>query len=254
MQLRVPARIPGYRVAPGILDIPISGISLKRFTVLIVVCLSVAACGDAGLLDGLGDRSVNYVHGGTTTTTTTTEGPRPETPQGSIHATDVDWYNDTIAGDTPGMQASQVISIVWSRGDGVTSVIQASRSEIAAALPGVQFPELVPDTVGWVTSQLVFDVASGLLSEDTSAQFGLWHNAPYTTEAGRTAVMQVRPATSADIVGSISPEETSTGLNLSWAAEAYHYVIECPSALPEENCWQMAESVMPLSQMLPDQG
>jgi len=219
-----------------------------------LVCLSVAACGDAGLLDGLGDRSVNYVHGGTTTTTTTTEGPLPEAPQGSVHAVDIVWFNDGIAGESPTMEQGVAVSTVWSRGDGVTSVIQASRKEIAAALPGVQFPELVPDTVGWVTSQLVFDVASGLLSADTSAQFGLWHQEPYKTEGGRTAVISVRPATSADIVGSIQAEETTTGLDLSWAAEAYHYVIECPLELPEDNCWQMAESVMPLSQMLPDEG
>jgi hypothetical protein len=215
----------------------------------------VAACGDAGLLDGLGDRSVNYVHGGTTSaTTTTTEAPRTNTPQGTVNAADIIWYNDGIAGEAPTTDATAVISTVWSRGDGVTSVIQASRREIAAALPGIQFPGLVPDTVGWVTSQLVFDVASGLLNQDNAAQFGLWHDEPYTTEGGRTAVVQVRAATSADVVGSVTPEETSTGLNLSWATEAYHYTIECPNDLSEENCYQMQESIMPLSQMLPDQG
>jgi hypothetical protein len=225
---------------------------VKRTILLLAISLLLAACGEGGLLDGLGDRSVAYVHGETTSTTTTTTVPVAESPQGTVHATDVVWYNDGIEGESPTMETGVAISTVWSRGDGVTSVIQASRKEVAAALPGVQFPELVPDTVGWITSQLVFDVASGLLGQDTSAQFGLWHREPYTTEGGRTALLWVRPATSADVIGSISREETSSSLNLSWVAEAYHYVVECPLELPEENCYQMAESAMPLSQMLPE--
>ena len=41
--------------------------------------------------------------------------------------------------------------------------IDGDDREIAAVLPGIQFPELLPDEVGWVTSQLVFDVASATL-------------------------------------------------------------------------------------------
>lgn len=238
---------------PGYPDRTTTGNFVKRTIVSLLILLLVAACGDAGLLDGLGDRSVAYVHGETTSSTTTTTVVVAESPQGTVHATDVVWFNDNLEGEAPSDEIAVVIGTVWRRGDGTTSVIQASRKEIAAALPGVQFPELVPDTVGWVTSQLVFDVASGLLGQDTSAQFGLWHQRPYTSEGGRTALLKVRPATSADIVGSVLREDTSTGLNLSWVAEAYHYTVECPLELPEENCWQMQESAMPLSQMLPEE-
>jgi hypothetical protein len=227
---------------------------LKRNTfLLLAVAIFVTACGDAGLMDGLGDRSVDYVHGETTSTTTTTEPVRAETPHGTTQSTDLIWINDDIEGEAADGVPTFVISTVWSRGDGVTSVIQASRREISGALPGVQFPELVPDSVGWVTSQLVYDVASGLLGQDTAAQFGLWHKEPYTSDEGRTAVIRVRPATSADVIGPIAAEDTATGLNLSWVAESYHYVIECPLTLAEESCYQMAESVMPLSQLLPEQ-
>jgi hypothetical protein len=238
----------------GYPDATVVGSLLKRnIFLLLAVTVVVTACGDGGLFDGLGDRSVDYVHGETTSTTTTTEPVRTVTPQGTVRSTDLLWINDNIEGEAAGGQPSFVISTVWGRGDGVTSVIQASRVEIATALPGIQFPELVPDSVGWVTSQMVYDVASGLLSPDTAAQFGLWHKEPYTSDEGRTAVIRVRRATSADVIGPIAAEDTATGLNLSWVAESYYYVIECPLALLEENCYQMAESVMPLSQLLPAQ-
>lgn len=204
------------------------------------------------MMSGLGDRSVEFVHGETSLVTTTTVAAREESPQGTVHAADLVWYNDGLPGAVSSAEPYYVIAQVWGRGDGTTSVLQATRTEIASALPGIQFPDLVPDTVGWVTSQLVYDVASGLLGQDTAAQFGLWHLEPYITEGGRTAVIRVRPATSSDVIGSIFPEDSSSGLNLSWVAESYHYEISCPLDLPEENCWQMAESVKPLSQLLPE--
>jgi hypothetical protein len=222
---------------------------VKRLVSLLVIALVSASCGEAGLLDGLGDRSAQIVHGDTTTTTSTTEPEQADAPLGSIRSSDVVWYNDGIADEGVG-EPSFVIATVWNRGDGVTSVIQASRREIAAALPGIQFPELLPDRVGWITSQLVYDVASGTLGQDTAAQFGLWHLEPYSVDGGRTAVIRVRPATGADTIGSIVPESTTSGLALSWVAESFHYRVSCPLELAEEYCWQLAESAMPLSLLL----
>ena len=177
---------------------------LNRLVTAVVLCALIAtACGDQGLLDGLGERSADVIHGDTSHTTTTEASDAPDTPIGSVRASDVVWFNDGIAGEGSGT-ILEVVSAVWRRGDGITSVIQASRNEISAALPGIQFPELLPSDVGWITSQLVFDVASGTLGQDTSAQFGLWHEEPYTVEGGRTAVMWVRPATSIDLIGSIA--------------------------------------------------
>jgi hypothetical protein len=223
---------------------------LKRIALFTVLALVVAACGDEGLLDGLGDRSADVIHGETSITTTTLEFDKADAPLGSVRASDVVWFNDGIAGEGSGT-ILEVVSAVWRRGDGITSVIQASRTEISAALSGIQFPELLPDRVGWVTSQLVFDVASGTLGADTSAQFGLWHEEPYTVEGGRTAVMWVRPATSNDSIGSIIAENTPSSLVLSWVAESFHYQVSCPVELLEDLCWQMAESPMPLSLLLP---
>jgi hypothetical protein len=246
-------RITGYRNAAIILPrahvISVRTI-LKRIIVLVVFALVVAACSEDGLLSGLGDRSQQIVHGDASTTTTTVEPIRGDAPLGSVRASDVVWYNDGIPGEGKGV-IGEVIAAVWGRGDGITSVIQASRNEIATVLPGIQFPELLPDSVSWVTSQLVFDVASGTIDTDTAAQFGMWSLEPYTSEDARSALMWVRPATSADVIGPIVPESTSEGLNLSWVAESYHYRILCPTTLLEDYCWQMAESAMPLSLLLP---
>jgi hypothetical protein len=228
------------------------GIRLKHLLLLVLLALAASACGESGLLDGLGDRSAQVVHGDTSLTTTTEPSGDDDAPIGSTRASDVVWYNDGIPNQGAGTLL-EVVSKVWGRGDGITSVIQASRAEISAALPGIQFPELLPGTVGWVTSQLVFDAASGTLGPDRSAQFGLWHEEPYVAEGGRTAVMWVRPATGADPIGTIIPEVTTTGLVLSWVAESFHYQISCPTELIEDLCWQMAESPMPLSLLLPEE-
>jgi hypothetical protein len=224
---------------------------LKRISIVVVIAVVLAACGDGGLLDGLGDRSAEIVHGDTSLITTTEVPDTADAPLGSVRASDLAWYNDTIANQGTG-GPGEVTSAVWVRGDGVSSVIQASRSEIVAVLPGIQFPELVPDVVGWVTSQLVFDVASATLGASRSAQFGLWRVEPYSVEGAQSAVMWVRPATSSDLIGSITSESTQTALVLSWVAESFHYQISCPIELPEELCWQMAESPMPLSLLLPE--
>lgn len=225
---------------------------MKRIVLVLVVSLTAAACGGGGLLDGLGDRSKEIVYAGVTTTTVRVIDTVVAGPVGAARASDLVWYNDGIAGEGHG-EPNQVIAAVWSRGDGSSPAIQASRGEIAAALPGIEFPELVPENVKWVTSQLVFDVASATLGADTSAQFGLWHLEPYTAEGGRSAVMWVRPAGPNDPIGQIVPEGVEAGLNLSWVSDGYQYRIFCPIGLIEDQCWQMAETAMPLSMLVPDE-
>jgi hypothetical protein len=66
------------------------------------------------------------------------------------------WVNDEL-GSVADLGADDTIIAVWYRGDQVTPWVQASRGEIANALPGIEFPELVPEGVTHVTSQLVFD-------------------------------------------------------------------------------------------------
>ena len=47
------------------------------------------------------------------------------------------------------------------------------------------FPDLVPENVQWITSQLVFDEATGILDPDATAAFGLWVADPYQSDAAR---------------------------------------------------------------------
>jgi hypothetical protein len=219
-----------------------------------LVCAAAAAlvvgCGDGGLLDGLGERSEDVVRGSTTTSTTILV-VDDEQEFTSIDATDVSWWNDDIEKQVEG-DSSFVITRIFQRGDRVTKFVQASRLEIAAALPDIRFPGLVPADVGWVTSQLVFDVISGQLDPETAAAFGLWTVEPYTVNEGRAAILRIGFATDADLQSlEIRPEPVDEGLSLIWATGKYRYELFCRTALPEELCWQMAESARRLDRQLP---
>jgi len=221
--------------------------------VLLATSLLLAACGDQGLLDGLGDRSREIVYGDTTTTTTIVVDNGESAPLGAIRATDVTWYNDELGEATPVPIPSVVIADVWSRGDRTNRYIQASRAEIAAAVPTVEFPSLVPDDVGWVTSQLVFDMASATLDAGTSVAFGLWKVEPYSIEDGDVAVLRVGLASSSDreSAGEIRNEIVPDGLSLSWVRGSYRYELFCRTSVAEEMCQQMAETAAPLAGQLP---
>jgi len=220
---------------------------------LLATTILLAACGDAGLLDGLGDRSREIVYSDTTTTTTIVVDDGESAPQGAVRAADVSWYNDQLGEAAPVPIPSVVIADVWGRGDRVNRYIQASRAEIATALPTVEFPSLVPDEVGWVTSQLVFDTASATLDAGTSAAFGLWKVEPYSFEEGDVAVLRVGEASGPDreSAGEIHYEIVPDGLSLSWVRGSYRYELFCRTSLAEEMCQQMAETAMPLSDQLP---
>ena len=138
------------------------------------VALIAVACGEGGLLDGVGDRSREAVYEGITTTTEYVEGLDEDIGVlGASDAREIEWYNDTIEEQSVGA-AQLTIATVWNRRTSSSRFIQASRAEIASALPQIQFPRLVPPEVVNVTSQLVFDQASGTLDQETSAAFGLW--------------------------------------------------------------------------------
>ena len=216
---------------------------------LVGLLLVLAACGDQGLLDGLGDQSRNLVYGSTTVPTTVVTAEGTDTPIGAVGAVGLSWYNDSIAEQNLG-DPSFTISHVWARREEGERIVQASRAEIAASLPSLQFPRLLPETATWVTSQLVFDAASATLDVDTSSQFGIWQNQPYTGDEGRIAVLWVgeRRGPADD---PIRAEEVDGGLSLSWSDAVHRYELFCRAAVPAESCWQMAENMTPLTTMLP---
>jgi hypothetical protein len=107
---------------------------------------------------------------------------------------DITWVNDEL-GDPVSNHPADTIAGVWSRSSRQDRYVQASRSEIAVALPGIEIPTLVPVNVEYITSQLVFEPATGHLSDDAIAAFGFWSDEPYSKSrsVAQLAVLMVSP-------------------------------------------------------------
>ncbi len=224
-----------------------------RWTAIAGLALSIllVGCGEAGLLDGVGDRTRGYVKGDDTTTTSVVPVVAGTGDEGLIGATDVQWFNDDLPNQMAGT-AEQVVRGVWER-ELNSRFVQSSRSEIAAALPTIMFPDLVPENVRWITSQLVFDETTGILDPDTIAAFGLWISDPYQSDAARLGVLRVGNApadllpTRSEIVPIIVPD----GISLGWTEAGHRYELFCRSDVSEELCIDVAHSAAPLADLLP---
>ncbi len=217
---------------------------VRTATRLIAVAFLLASCGESGLLDGLGTRSQEAVYGDSTTTTIAVlVDPVTEREVGAVAASTVTWFNDIIERQFQG-EPSYVIQKVWQRRSEGTRFIQASRLEVSQALPNVRFPSLVPDEVRWITSQLVFDTTSATLDRDVSAAFGLWGVEPYTVTDGSLAVLRVglAPEEERNVAFQILADVVEEGISLSWVTGDYRYELFCRQSLPEDLCWQMAET------------
>src|SRR5690606_24646368 len=70
-----------------------------------------------------------------------------------------------------------VVEEVFSRREG-DRFIQASRFEIVAVVPDIEFPTVAPYGAEWVSSQLVLE-NNGRLSAEPTAAFGFWSSVPY---------------------------------------------------------------------------
>lgn len=225
---------------------------MKRIALGVLVLSTVlAACGEAGLLDGVGDRTRDYVQGDPTSTTFIVPVVAGTGDEGLIGASDVQWFNDDLPNQMTGT-SDQVIRGVWQR-ELNSRFVQSSRSEISIALPGIMFPDLVPETVRWITSQLVYDGTTGALDPDTIAAFGLWTADPYQSDAARLGVLRVGKA-SADLLparAEIVPIIVPDGISLGWTETGHRYELFCRSDISEELCLDVADSAAPLAGMLP---
>ena len=220
---------------------------MRRMTSLIAAALVLASCGDA--LGGVGELSHRLVFG-SGSTTTTTEVVSDSQLLRLKGITDLVWANDGIDADTSGLGRDELVTTVWGRGDEVDPFVQASRREIAAALPGIEFPQLAPDRVTHVSSQLLFDQLTGILDASTTAAFGLWVGEPYDLPRsdGQLAVLRVGLKTSDDDVeGEISSIQVTDGRELAWIDGPYVYQLFCRTGMSEAACFEMAESTIPLS-------
>jgi len=221
---------------------------------MLIVCfvaLVVTSCGEAGVFDGVGDRTREFVQGETTTTIPIPSVAAGQEGEAVVDATDVLWYNDQKDPQFSG-QPEQVIADVWNGRIENSRFVQASRAEIAQALPTLMFPSVVPEQVRWVTSQLVYKEALGTLDPDTSTAFGLWTTDPYQSDTGRVAVLRVgraptdTPIPRSEILSIVVPD----GLSLGWTEDAMRYELLCRSEISEDLCREVARSSKPLRLML----
>lgn len=156
--------------------------------------LLLAACSDAPLarMGNLTERWIAAAPDSTAASAPTTTG-MVSSPIG-LFASDghlrAEWVNDQLGDSATTLPA---VDAAWDRSNRRDRYVQASRSEIAAALPGLEFPALIPADVAFITSQFVFDPATGELSSDTQAAFGFWSVQPYSRSrsAGQQAVLTV---------------------------------------------------------------
>ena len=211
----------------------------------------ITACGETGPLDGLGDRSSEWVHESVDATTTTEARVVFQVAnQGLVGSADLLWANDDL-GAGAASDATVVVQTVWAREIG-SRFVQASRHEVAAALPTIRFPSLVPEDVQWITSQLVYDKATGQLDGNTSAAFGLWSVEPYTMTEGQLGVLRVGAAPGdagagrSDTVPILVPD----GVNLGWTEGGLRYEMFCRASIPDAVCEAIINSFVPLSTLL----
>ncbi len=238
MARRYPARSARWRAAGALLAAATLGATLT-------------ACGEGGLLDGVGDRSLEAVYEGLTTTTEFVSGLDEDLGVvGAADSRQVAWHNDDIEDQAVG--ATQLtITQVWNRGKDGGRFIQSSRAEIASALPQIQFPRLLPPEVVNVTSQLVYDPSSGTLDTDTAAAFGLWPVEPYTLDDGQVAVLRVGFDQGNLPPGEVVIDVVGLGLSLEWVQDGYRYELFCRESLDEELCSQMVDTMEPLATITP---
>jgi hypothetical protein len=227
-------------------------VHLRWLPVLVALAVVGTACGDNGLLDEVGARSQRAVVGETTTTITVVVDDEDARETPVSRSAELSWWNDKIVDQSRG-EPSFVTQQVWERSDRQSTHIQASRVEISDALPGLVFPELVPGEVEWITSQLVFDTASGTLDLETSAAFGMWPVEPYSVAGGSSAVLRVGVATASqqEIYATPIPEFVEDGMTIFWADGVYRYELFCRFSLPEELCWRMQETSRSLQDQIP---
>jgi len=220
---------------------------VQRVIRMIAMALLVASCGDA--LGGVGDLSHRIVYGDETTTTTSLA-PAQSQVLRLRGITDLVWWNDGIDSDTTGLDREPMITAVWLRGDKINPFVQASRREIATALPGIEFPQLAPETVTHVSSQLLYDQLTGILDASTAAAFGLWAGEPYDLPRaeGQLAVLRVGLKTfEDDAEDEVFSFRVTDGRELTWTEGGYVYQLFCRTGVSEAACFEMAESTIPLS-------
>lgn len=158
---------------------------IQRFLPALLLVF-VAACGDVPL-QAIGERSAEWINEPEVVTTTI---PPATTPR-FVDIRNLAWSNEDIVNPNLG-DRNALVAAVFERREG-DRFIQASRREIAAALPGLEFPAIAPFGAQWISSQLVVE-NNGTLSRDPTAAFGIWSAEPYTRSRSVAQMIVLRAA------------------------------------------------------------
>jgi hypothetical protein len=233
----------------------------------------VAACGPEPLA-GVGDHASRWIN----VSPPSTQALAPTTVAPSLlgPVSEVTWFNqdlEEVEGNYPG----EVIAAVFRRGGGSDRFVQATAHEIASALPGVRFPALIPVSVRFITSQLVYQPGAPRLAEDFAAAFGLWTVEPYTRSRAAAQEGTLLVAEDPDEAAAVAAgagdltcarfADTSRcsqvylgaapawrlsnelGNTLIWYQSPFRYELFLRSDLGPEILTQMAEAAVSLSQL-----
>lgn len=148
----------------------------SRFVALAALMVALAACSESSLAD-LGERSSGWI--GDPTGGGAIEAGGNGQPQ-VVRSVEVAWVNDELTDTVPQGEPQEVLAQIVDRTTGPERYIQATRLEIAATLPGMTFPDLVPPEVIAISSQIVVSTTRDRLDDEVYAAFGLWTVEPYT--------------------------------------------------------------------------
>lgn len=239
-----------------------------RRAIFICGVLLVAACSGSPL-ESIGLRSSEWINEPTVPTTVAVVTTTPTI----VSANQLVWANDEIENGNLG-ETEALLEAVFARREG-DRFIQASRFEIAAALPEIGFPAEAPTGAEWVSSQLVFD-NDGTLASDPSAAFGIWSAEPYTRSRSVAQMVIMRVATDQEAAEEVASGETeascarfsdrttdqceivtvgdrqtwvlggSSGSTLIWFESPYRYELYGRSFVPSPVLREMSASMVPL--------
>ncbi len=235
------------------------------------VVFVLTACGDAPFAS-LGQRSSGWIGEPTVVTTSTVATTVPVVIDSGV----LKWFNDELVSTALDDPEALKVAIFARRGGDL--FIQASRAEIAALLPNIEFPASTPYLSEYVTSQLVFD-ERGNLAHDPVAAFGIWSSEPYTRSrsVAQMIIMSVSadPETAADVASPGADNscarfderttevcavttvggrpvwslEASNGTTLVWFDTEYRYELFGRSYVTQAALEAMAADLVPLSEL-----
>jgi hypothetical protein len=210
----------------------------RLFVVVILAALVLAACSEDSLND-LGAKSSDWIGRGASASA----GPSETVIPPSVDSAEVQWFNDGLDDDVVAGSQQAVIDQVTKRSNGPERYLQATRLEIAVALPALRFPRRLPAQIVAITSQLVVAPSGDRLDSDVYAAFGLWSVEPYTKsrsvgQRGTLVVGGVQGSSACErlglVAGALCSDETvgtldttridaESGQTWVWSDAAYEY-------------------------------